>query len=246
MRTVMEASAVHDITSAGVLTEVADATFDRQVRTGAGPVLVEFFATWCGNCRRFAPTLQQVAAEYADRVPVVTVNADENPELVRRYGVSSTPTLVLIEGGEPIGTLVGAQPVQAVRDLLEPVLAQSAGAAAASPAPSVSWVPADACTLPTAEQPLRVAEFDALFATALRRLERREPGWLRLVLAGDPNVDASARELIARESTCCSFFDFQLTPAGGELQLDVRVPDTRVDVLDGITLQAHAAGPAVA
>ncbi|WP_308284393.1 thioredoxin family protein [Pseudonocardia oceani] len=241
MRAVMEASAVHDTTSAGVLTEVGDATFDRQVRTGAGPVLVEFFATWCGNCRRFAPTLQQVAAEYADRVPVVTVNADENPELVRRYGISSTPTLVLIEGGEPIGTLVGAQPAQAVRDLLDPVLAQSAGAGAASPAPSGSWVPADACTLPTAEQPLRVAEFHTLFATALRRLERREPG-LRLVLAGDPSVEASARELIARESMCCSFFDFQLTPAGGELQLDVRVPDARVDVLDGITSQAHAAG----
>lgn len=241
MRTVMEASAVHDTTSAGVLIEVGDATFDRQVRCAGGLVLVEFFATWCGNCRRFAPTLQQVAAEYADRVPVVTVNADENPELVRRYEIFSTPTLVLIEGGDPIGTLVGAQPAQAVRDLLNPLLAQSAGAAARASAPSGSWVPVDACTLPTAEQPLRVAEFDTLFTGALLRLERRDPRWLRLVLAPDPHVVASARELIARESTCCSFFDFELTPDAEGLQIDVRVPDTRVDVLDGITNQAHAA-----
>ncbi len=110
-----------------------------------------------------------------------------------------------------------------------------------------SWVQIDACTLPTAEQPLRVAEFDALFAGALRKLELREPGWLRLVLAPGAgvqaaDVEASTRELIARESVCCSFFDFHLTPTiDGELVLDVRVPDTRVEVLDGIIRQAQAA-----
>jgi len=64
-----------------------------------------FFATWCGSCGRFAPTLENVAGEYAGRVRIVKVNADQNPELVRRYGASSTP-LVLISGGRPSGTLV--------------------------------------------------------------------------------------------------------------------------------------------
>ncbi len=105
----------------------------------------------------------------------------------------------------------------------------------------VSWVPVEACTLPTAEQPLRVAEFGALFGSALRGLERREPGRLRLHLAGDSHVEASARELIARESECCSFFDFRLTPVDDGLRLDVLVPAARVDVLDGLARQAEAA-----
>jgi hypothetical protein len=104
-----------------------------------------------------------------------------------------------------------------------------------------TWVPVDACTLPTAEQPFRLAEFGAVFASALRRIERREPHWLRLHLAADQQVEASVRELIARESACCSFFDFRLTRADGEQRLDVRVPAARIDVLDGIVRQAQAA-----
>lgn len=126
--------------------------------------------------------------------------------------------------------------------------ADPAGATATAASPRspvrVSWVPVDACTLSTKEQPLRVAEFDALFAGALRGLERRGPGWLRLVLTGAPQVEAAARELLVRESNCCSFFDFRLTPANGdragELLLDVRVRDSRVEVLDGIARQAKA------
>lgn len=118
------------------------------------------------------------------------------------------------------------------------------GACGTVPAPLPvpgTWVPADACTLTTAEQPLRMEEFEALFATALRGLERREPGWLHLRLTADPQVEASARELIERESECCSFFDFRLTHADGDLRLDVRVPEGRVDVVDGIARQAEAA-----
>jgi hypothetical protein len=110
--------------------------------------------------------------------------------------------------------------------------------AAAAP---VTWVPAAACTLPTAQQPLRVAEFDALFAGALRGIERPEPGWLQLILDDGAGVAATARELIAHESSCCSFFDFRLTPGNDHVMVDVRVPDARTAVLDELTRRAEAA-----
>ncbi|HEX2299023.1 MAG TPA: thioredoxin domain-containing protein, partial [Pseudonocardiaceae bacterium] len=225
-----------------VAVEATEETFDREVGASPVPVVVEFFATWCGSCRRFAPTLEQVAGEYAGRVPVVKVNADENPELVRRYGVSSTPTLVLFSGGERAGTLVGAQSADAVRELLAPVVRDRA--AAGPVAVPVAWAPVDACTLPTAEQPLRVAEFESLFATALRTVERLAPTWLRLHLDAGAGVEARTRDLTARESSCCSFFDFQLTTAEGGLTVDVRVPEARIEVLDGLARLAEAAGAA--
>jgi hypothetical protein len=107
--------------------------------------------------------------------------------------------------------------------------------------PDDDWAAVDACTLPTAERPLRVAEFDTLFATALRGMERREPGWLRFDL--DRSAEVQARELAARESSCCSFFDFRFEATGGGLALDVRVPEARIDVLDGIERRARAVGP---
>jgi hypothetical protein len=103
---------------------------------------------------------------------------------------------------------------------------------------SDKWIPADACTLPTAERPLRVAEFDTLFATALRAVERPAPDRLRLEL--DAAAAASARQLVARETRCCSFFDFRFTAADDRLLLDVRVPASRIDVLDGLARRVGA------
>ncbi len=99
---------------------------------------------------------------------------------------------------------------------------------------SDGWAPGDACTLPTEEQPLREAEFDTLLATALRGVERPEPELLRLTFDGDAEIE----DLIARESSCCSFFDFRLTETADGQVLDVRVPATRVTVLDGIARRA--------
>jgi hypothetical protein len=106
----------------------------------------------------------------------------------------------------------------------------------ASAMTSDGWAPVDACTLPTEEQPLREAEFDALFATALRGVERPEPDRLRLTFDGDAEI----ADLIARESSCCSFFDFELTATDEGVVLDVRVPAARVAVLDGIARRAVA------
>ncbi|MBB5960411.1 hypothetical protein FHS29_007035 [Saccharothrix tamanrassetensis] len=104
-----------------------------------------------------------------------------------------------------------------------------------------TWAPQD-CTLPTARQPLRVAEFDTLFSTALSAVHRTGPTRLRLTLDGTPEVETTARELTARETACCSFFEFTFTRAGDRvIHLDVTVPETHVDVLDGMTERARAA-----
>jgi hypothetical protein len=98
----------------------------------------------------------------------------------------------------------------------------------------VVWVP-EACTLPTAEQPLRLAEFDALFDVALRGAERLGAQHLRLTLAGGPEVEESVRDLAAREAECCSFFTFAVTaPRPGLVRLDIEVPGEHTGVLDAL------------
>jgi hypothetical protein len=107
----------------------------------------------------------------------------------------------------------------------------------------LGWAPS-ACSLPTAEQPLRVAEFDALFADAVQALARPEPTRLRLELVFSPEHAAWAAELAARANGCCSFFTFTLTVADGGLALEVAVPAEHVGVLDALSERAGAAAPA--
>jgi len=103
------------------------------------------------------------------------------------------------------------------------------------------------CTLPSAEQPLRVAEFDALFAQTLRAVERPAPDHVRLVLVGDDSLPARVASLTERETACCSFFAFTLRATDldsdeGTVQIavDVRVPAARTDVLTALTGRAEA------
>jgi hypothetical protein len=104
----------------------------------------------------------------------------------------------------------------------------------------MTWAP-DACTLPTKQVPLRVAEFNDLFARALHTLTPPEPTWLRLGLEDSPQVEATVADLVARETACCSFFDFAISRGeDGWLWVDVRVPAGRDSVLDGLTRQATA------
>jgi len=103
------------------------------------------------------------------------------------------------------------------------------------------WVP-DACTLPTAEQPLRRAEFDALFATAVERGDRISATHLRLTMAAS---EAAVRDLAARENGCCAFFTFTIgVPRPDRVQLDVEVPAAYTGVLDALARRADAVGPA--
>ncbi|MGI5241928.1 hypothetical protein [Dactylosporangium sp. CA-139066] len=101
----------------------------------------------------------------------------------------------------------------------------------------------DACTLPTAQRPLRLAEFDALFATAVRAVETVSPTHARMRLAGPAGLEATVRDLAARETACCSFFTFTVTPLpeGDALILDVEVPTAYADVLASLTGRAGMA-----
>jgi thioredoxin 1 len=84
--------------------------FDTEVLQSETPVIVDFWAEWCGPCRAVSPILEQIAEERSDSLRVVKVNIDEEPELQQRYGILSIPTILLFEGGEPTAAAVGAQP----------------------------------------------------------------------------------------------------------------------------------------
>lgn len=96
----------------------------------------------------------------------------------------------------------------------------------------------DACTLPTAERPLRVAEFDALFASAVRSVERRGND-VRMRLAGEDGLADRVRELTVRETSCCSFFTFAVEATDEELMLDISVPPARQEILDALAERAR-------
>jgi hypothetical protein len=95
--------------------------------------------------------------------------------------------------------------------------------------------------LPTAEQPLRVREFEELFGRALLAAHRPAPGQALLTLAGSSDLAAQVQELAARESSCCSFFTFTVSHAADQVRLDIEVPAARADVLDGLVAQAERA-----
>jgi hypothetical protein len=107
--------------------------------------------------------------------------------------------------------------------------------------PDGAWVP-QACTLPTADRPLRVGEFDELFVTSLRGLDRHEAAVLRMTLEPTPEIAARTANLMVRETGCCSLFTFSLVATGGELRLDITVPETQLEVLDALEARAATAG----
>jgi thioredoxin 1 len=96
--------------------------FEQDVLRSKTPVLVDFFATWCGPCRAMAPTVHEVADERAGRLTVLTCDIDREPELAARYGVMSVPTLVLFKDGAAVQTLVGAQPKRSLLAAVDPYL----------------------------------------------------------------------------------------------------------------------------
>ena len=107
---------------AGNLTEVTDNNFAAEVLESPQPVLVDFWAPWCGPCRIIAPHLEELDSERED-LTVVKLNVDENPQTAAKYGIMSIPTLILFKNGEVAKQVVGALPKARLQQELEPVLA---------------------------------------------------------------------------------------------------------------------------
>ena len=94
---------------AGAIVNLSEATFDEEVGASSEPVLVDFWADWCGPCKMIAPILEEIAAEQAGSIRIAKVNVDEAPDLARRFEVMSIPTLILFDNGVPAKRMVGAK-----------------------------------------------------------------------------------------------------------------------------------------
>ncbi len=96
----------------GTLLNTTDATFDTDVLASDKPVLVDFWATWCGPCRAMAPILDEIATEHGEKLQVVKLDTDANPGITARYGITSIPTMNVYVGGELVKSITGAKPKQ--------------------------------------------------------------------------------------------------------------------------------------
>ena len=103
--------------------DVSDSTWDAEVLTGDKPVLVDFWAPWCGPCRMVAPIVEELADEYAGQVEFRKLNTDDNPRVAAKYGIRSIPTLLVFKGGEPVGQIIGFRPKGDLKKRLDEALA---------------------------------------------------------------------------------------------------------------------------
>jgi len=105
------------------IVELTESSFESEVLRGTTPVLVDFYAPWCGPCKMLAPYLEQLAGEFAGRVKFAKVNVDEAPDISARFEITGVPTLLLFREGQPVDRVVGMAPPQALKKWLENALA---------------------------------------------------------------------------------------------------------------------------
>ncbi|MBW4510060.1 MAG: thioredoxin [Scytonematopsis contorta HA4267-MV1] len=101
---------------------VTDSSFQQEVLESVVPVLVDFWAPWCGPCRMVAPVVEEISAQYEGQLKVVKVNTDENPNVASQYGIRSIPTLMIFKGGQKVDMVVGAVPKTTLANTLEKYL----------------------------------------------------------------------------------------------------------------------------
>lgn len=102
--------------------QVTDSTFQQEVLDSEVPVLVDFWAPWCGPCRMVAPVVEEIAQQYDGQIKVVKLNTDENPNVASQYGIRSIPTLMIFKGGQRVDMVVGAVPKTTLSNTLEKYL----------------------------------------------------------------------------------------------------------------------------
>lgn len=102
--------------------EIEEAKFDESVLKAESPVLVDFWAPWCGPCKMVAPVVEELAEEYDGKVDFVKVNVDDNPRIAGQYGIMSIPTLMLFKAGKPVDTVVGFRPKEELKKSLDTAL----------------------------------------------------------------------------------------------------------------------------
>jgi thioredoxin 1 len=103
----------------GAVAEVNDTNFDSEVLQSSEPVLVDFWAPWCGPCRQIAPLVEQLAGENAGSAKILKLNVDDAPQAAQNYGVSSIPTLMVFKNGEVVDRFVGVQPKTRLQDAID-------------------------------------------------------------------------------------------------------------------------------
>ena len=103
----------------GTVAEVNDTNFDSEVLQSSEPVLVDFWAPWCGPCRQIAPLVEQLAGENAGSAKILKLNVDDAPQAAQNYGVSSIPTLMVFKNGEVVDRFVGVQPKTRLQDAID-------------------------------------------------------------------------------------------------------------------------------
>ncbi|MGB3640960.1 MAG: thioredoxin [Rivularia sp. (in: cyanobacteria)] len=103
-------------------TQVTDSSFKQEVLDSEVPVLVDFWAPWCGPCRMVAPVVDEISLQYEGQIKVVKVNTDENPNVASQYGIRSIPTLMIFKGGQKVDMVVGAVPKTTLANTLEKYL----------------------------------------------------------------------------------------------------------------------------
>ena len=101
---------------AGAISELSDTTFDELIGSAEAPVLVDFWAEWCGPCKMIAPILEEIAVEKGEALQIAKLNVDEAPDIARRFEVMSIPTMILFKNGAEAKRIIGAKPKQALLD----------------------------------------------------------------------------------------------------------------------------------